>query len=147
VPNCSSVRKNVNDGSVTLSLLSFLAVKKCIALILLTLLPLQLAWAAASVYCSHHEQGESAEHFGHHPDEHGALEITLDFPAPDDADGDDGSQPVHTDHHHAGTCGLLPCILVSVSTPSAGGLEAHVSTQPPASPASLIERPNWHVLA
>ena len=135
----------MHDGSVTLSLLSFLAVKKCIALILLTLLPLQLAWAAASVYCSHHEQGANAEHFGHHPDEHGALEITLDFPGPDDGTVTRRpARPHRSSRRNLRTAAVYPRQRIDTQRRRP---EAHVSTQPPASPASLIERPNWRVLA
>ena len=42
-----------------------------LAIFLLVFLPLQSAWAAASVYCQH-ESGSAARHFGHHVHQHAA---------------------------------------------------------------------------
>ena len=119
--------------------------KKCVALVLVTLLPLQLAWAAASVHCTHHEQGAAANHFGHHPDEHGAADAMHEH-APAVGD-DEGAQIPHTDHHHAGTIGLLPRMIATLSAAGATQPRRHYAGHPPTSPAPRIERPNWSALA
>lgn len=121
------------------------AVKKWVAIVLIILLPLQTAWAAASVHCTHHEQDAAANHFGHHPDEHGGADAAhVHGPALGD---DEGAQTAHTDHHHAGTVGLLPRLLVTVSAAVATQPRRHDAGHPPTSPATRIERPNWCVLA
>ncbi len=51
-------------------LLNFLAMRKVLAILLISLLSLQASWAAAASYCRH-EQGAPARHFGHHEHRHG----------------------------------------------------------------------------
>ncbi len=46
-------------------------VKKIFVIFLLVILPFQLAWAGAGVYCQH-EEGLAAQHFGHHDHKHTA---------------------------------------------------------------------------
>lgn len=46
--------------------------RRVLLLILLTILPLQFAWAAATAYCQH-ESGEATKHFGHHEHQHRAA--------------------------------------------------------------------------
>jgi len=41
-------------------------------LLLVVILPFQLAWAGAGVYCQH-EIGLAAQHFGHHEHQHNGL--------------------------------------------------------------------------
>jgi hypothetical protein len=47
-------------------------VKKLFVILLLVILPFQLAWAGAGVYCQH-ETGKAAQHFGHHEHQHTGL--------------------------------------------------------------------------
>lgn len=41
------------------------AMRRCVFVMLLFIVPFQFAWSAASAYCSH-EAGEKVSHFGHH---------------------------------------------------------------------------------
>ena len=43
--------------------------KRFVLLLLLIVMPFQMAWAAQSGYCQH-EQGTAASHFGHHSHQH-----------------------------------------------------------------------------
>jgi hypothetical protein len=43
--------------------------RKILILFLLVMLPFQLSWAGAGVYCQH-ETGQAAQHFGHHEHKH-----------------------------------------------------------------------------
>ena len=52
-------------------------VKRLFLIILLTILPLQLSWAAAGAYCKH-EQGVASNHFGHHVHQHQSKSDTPD---------------------------------------------------------------------
>ncbi len=45
--------------------------KRLLLILLLTVLPLQMSWAAVSNYCQH-ENGNAAQHFGHHEHKHQA---------------------------------------------------------------------------
>jgi len=45
--------------------------KRLILIFLLTLLPLQMSWAAVSSYCQH-ETDKTSQHFGHHEHKHQA---------------------------------------------------------------------------
>lgn len=61
------------------------SVKKLILIFLLSILPLQYAWAAAAAYCQHEQ--EMSTHFGHHSHEHKAQAGT-----PDDEEAPAGSK-------------------------------------------------------
>ena len=57
---------------------------------LLTMLPLQLTWAAVASYCGH-EQGKSVQHIGHHEHKHaGSAEVKAEQKAPTQVDLDCG---------------------------------------------------------
>lgn len=43
--------------------------KRLVIVFLLVFLPLQMSWGAVTAYCEH-EQGTSAQHFGHHAHQH-----------------------------------------------------------------------------
>ena len=43
--------------------------RRCIAILLLILLPLQFSWAGIAAYCQH-ETGQAAQHIGHHEHTH-----------------------------------------------------------------------------
>ena len=76
-----------------------------IILLLLYLLPIQASWAAVADFCRH-EQGQAAQHFGHHNDEHKASPSVLDGSA---ASGQDGSNSdfSHDHCHLSGFLGVL----------------------------------------
>jgi hypothetical protein len=44
-------------------------VKKLLIILMLLVLPFQFSWATVAVYCQH-EQGATAQHFGHHNHQH-----------------------------------------------------------------------------
>lgn len=46
--------------------------KRLLLIFLLTMLPLQISWAAVTGYCQH-EEGKAAQHFGHHEHKHQAT--------------------------------------------------------------------------
>lgn len=46
--------------------------KRLLLIFLLTMLPLQMSWAALTGYCQH-EEGRAAQHLGHHEHKHHAA--------------------------------------------------------------------------
>lgn len=115
--------------------------RRWLRILLLVIVPLQISWAAASAYCTHHEGGDAARHFGHHADQH-----------PDsDADPRDNADPdsqkavgLHHGHHHlGGTLGIAS----SVELPAHAALGTHfapaVFSRLASAPRARIERPKW----
>lgn len=111
--------------------------KRLLLIFLLTVLPLQMSWAAVTNYCQH-ENGKAAQHFGHHEHKHQATS--------DDTLKLKSSLTVDTD------CGV--CQLSSAALPSASSDVAPISARqagPSPIKADLIssvrperpERPKW----
>lgn len=118
------------------------AMNRWLTILLLVLLPLQLSWAAGSVYCLH-ETGSAIQHFGHHKHQHQA-----------DTKDTDGSSPTANGSIDAdcGIChaGCASAIFESLSLPTVSmssdvysGHQFRLSSHLP----SLPERPNWADLA
>jgi len=112
--------------------------RRWIALLLLTLLPFQLCWSAAAVYCEH-ESGAAGQHFGHHVHVHKTTANSADA----------GSTGVQADKDcpacaHLGSGGALPPAMpvVQVDTPH-GTPATLVAITPPSAPPARPERPNW----
>lgn len=119
--------------------------RRWLAILLLTLLPLQFSWAAVTVYCGH-ESGEQAQHLGHHEHQHA-----------DQAGADDGGAPADPTApagfdfdcgHCHGTCASLPTPVVGLAALS---VAAHPTVASDRSLRTLAqsppERPQWAVLA
>lgn len=112
------------------------------ALLLAVLLPLQLAWGAAAVYCQHEKTPQGAAHFGHHQHVHHADQRHTKLPG----------GTVVGDHDcgycNASAVAVIPAF-VPVSAPTqlmlTRGLPA--DPQPPSAPESIPERPQWPRLA
>lgn len=114
--------------------------RRLLVLIMLCLLPLQISWAAVADYCGH-EQDKTAQHFGHHADEHNA--------APDTPD--DGTQPGKSglghDHCHlSGFLGVLSAFHLPASEFSQPSPHCD-NCSPPSLAPDKPERPKWSVLA
>jgi hypothetical protein len=117
------------------------AMRRWIAILLMTVLPLQLSWAVAASYCQD-ELGAGAQHFGHHV--HG------------DHDGVDAAKNLAKGQQHADRdcgcsgqlCGahLLPAGLDALPVVTPG---QQLSTAVPRTYQYLdpprIERPKWPV--
>jgi len=121
--------------------------RKLIAIFLLMLMPLQLTWAAVSIYCTHHEVGVAAQHLGHHADEHSKA----DADSGTDNNVPPGSQ-TPTDYTHADQChGNAPALVSAVSQTfhNAPDKPNFFADHMPALSAAIsrIERPNWGGLA
>lgn len=88
--------------------------RRWLTIFLLVFLPLQLSWAAGSVYCQH-ETGSSAKHFGHHGHRH--LGGDRDGSAVDD--GGDASGTYHADcescHLSAGATLPAPAVELAIT--------------------------------
>lgn len=115
--------------------------RRCLAVILLCLLPLQISWAVVADYCAH-EHGQ-AQHFGHHDDEH---EV---WPG-ESADGTQpGSSALAHDHHcHlTGFVGLPADAALILADARFGSLRAADHPQPASIPPDQPERPKWYVPA
>jgi hypothetical protein len=70
-----------------------------VLVLLLLMLPFQLAWAAAAPYCAHETQSVVAKHFGHHEHRHQAGDQSV--PAAEDSG--DAAGAYHAD---CGSCNL-----------------------------------------
>ncbi|MFZ5520656.1 MAG: DUF2946 family protein [Pseudomonadota bacterium] len=112
--------------------------RRLLVILMLLIVPLQLSYAAASVYCQH-ETGKGAGHFGHHSHVH-----------KDDAGHEKGGAKLKALHEDCGTCHLgaphfllqdfqVAPIKVASSEPWAQPMR-YGSTDP-----ARIERPNWTV--
>lgn len=108
--------------------------RRAFFLCMIFLLPFQMSWAVAGVYCEH-ESGTAARHFGHHDDGHS-------FSGHEQS----GSKKASADcqlHTHAAYQGV-PAIVTVVSALSvACALNA---TAPQLSPHGIVsrpERPKW----
>jgi hypothetical protein len=119
--------------------------RRWIAILMLTLLPLQFSWSAVASYCGH-ETGEQAQHLGHHEHQH-----EVDASAEGDHASVDERVAVGFDfdcgHCHC-TCATIPSVvgdLLSLDLTSRGvsPLEVTVRTLAPSRP----ERPKWLDLA
>lgn len=119
--------------------------KKFVFMIILAF-TLQLSWAVASAYCMH-ETDKSAQHFGHHPHEHEAVdgEIHTEKSA-------DKSQKKAAAHPDCASCTPSPLaaysssLLISQSTLIAYQLSGS-ALQTPAPFLAQPERPKWMALA
>lgn len=120
--------------------------RRLLAILLLTLLPLQFSWAAVASYCEHETQG--AGHFGHHEHEHHAAsdaEPVAD--AEPQGDKAPGTLDLDCGHCH-GHCSVMLTLsanlpgTLSTAPPSASADDtdaAHAAARP--------ERPQWRPLA
>ncbi len=119
--------------------------RRCFAILLLALLPLQFSWAAVAGYCGH-ESDAQAQHLGHHQHQHqadAAVDQSDDSPAGKSL----GSSDLDCAQCH-GCCAGLP-----LPEP---GVQAIIAAQHPATTAEGAprmlapvppERPQWSPLA
>ncbi len=143
--------------------------RKLLAILLITLLSLQAAWAAAASYCAH-EQGGSAQHFGHHEHRHGQhapksgapqagdayADVYADVYAEKQAVADGGSEADAAARLLAGAdvdCGVCHAHAVAgmpsaMPAATAGALPGFTGALAYPQPLSVSlpgpERPNWH---
>ena len=133
-------------GDVTISAAAtMLSMRRWLTILLVLVMPLQFSWAAASVYCTHHEDGDAARHFGHHADQH-----------PDsDADPRDNADPdsqksvgLHHGHHHlGGTLGIASSVELPAHAAPGTHFAPAVFSRLASAPRARIERPKWVCLA
>jgi hypothetical protein len=114
--------------------------RRWLAIILLSLLPLQFSWAAVASYCGHEESTTTASHLGHHEHQHHADEGVNT-----DAGGQKAAGAVDLDCGHChGTCAAMPlpvaASLALLNTSRPGLLADVFGPAPP-------ERPQWAGLA
>lgn len=116
--------------------------RRWLAILLLSLLPLQLGWAAVSVYCQH-ETGAAAQHFGHHDHQHHAGDDLKDDNGAKTLGSVDADCPVC----HAGCATALSTPAVMPVFFATGDMRVSQHALPSSPPPSLPERPNWVRLA
>ncbi|CAD5372710.1 Cobalt-zinc-cadmium resistance protein CzcI [Rubrivivax sp. A210] len=111
--------------------------RRCLAILLLALLPLQFSWAAVAGYCLH-EADAKAWHLGHHEHEHGhdaGAEKSL------------GAADLDCEQCH-GSCIALPQLMPTADVFALSPRPLHEAaprTTPTA--ADRPERPQWAGLA
>lgn len=120
--------------------------KRLIFILLLAVLPFQISWAAVADYCGHEEE-KTAQHFGHHDDEHKAFSEKSD-PEKFNSDKQPGKFNLGHDHCHMSVFfGLLNDAafhaFVPPSLPSLRFDEGAYTSLALDKP----ERPKWHALA
>lgn len=115
--------------------------QRILLLVMLCLLPLQISWAAVSSYCEH-EHGKSAQHFGHHDDEHKT------FAAESGPDMQPGNfSPVHDHCHMSVFLGLLNETGLYIYAPPARPSLQRDDAASPLLALDRPERPKWCALA
>lgn len=121
---------------------------KFIAIALLFLIPLQFSWAMASQYCSHHEQGQAAQHFGHHTDEH-HFDLNDHQQSHELVNVDDGQlDDSHHHLHHGVSLGLITFwFLPNTHELSRDGIVNTENVYASRFVLDRIERPQWLHLA
>lgn len=116
--------------------------RRWLPILLLTLLPLQLSWAAVSVYCQH-ETDAAAQHFGHHEHQHNADDKAKDDNGPKTLGAVDADCPTC----HAGCATALQESPVMPVMYSASDVHTDQQILLSSPPPTLPERPNWARLA
>lgn len=110
--------------------------RRFLVMLMLCLLPVQIAWATVANYCAH-EPSSASQHFGHHDDEH-AVASTLP-----DADLPGGQSDAAHDHCHlAGFLGVLGTYVLTSGHATQSvphGAQPFYPTLTPDQP----ERPKW----
>jgi hypothetical protein len=123
--------------------------RRAVTLFLLLVLPLQLSWAVAAVYCQHEAVAQVAGHLGHHEHQHAqADEVAGDVAkqhVPEQKDAGDKAQCVDDDCAYCHLASLktvnVPVIVLDVlagstfSGQAVPPLESHTN--------GGIDRPNW----
>ncbi|MCE1239696.1 MAG: hypothetical protein LWW83_07265 [Azonexaceae bacterium] len=113
--------------------------RRWVSIFLLIILPLQVSWAAAAVYCQH--EAGTGQHFGHHDHKHQAGD--------GESSGKSPSLSVDNDCAvcHAGCVAALTavgCALPRVEAIDASTLLVRFLASPP---GEEPERPNWLISA
>lgn len=112
-----------------------LPVKKLLLILLLGILPLQLSWAAAAVYCQH-EKEQSSRHYGHHEHQHESAGVKSAADKPASIDNDCGTC------HVSAQPSFLPAITLALpplQRPYAHRIPAAYTSHIPDGPL----RPDW----
>lgn len=114
--------------------------------LLLFVVPFQLVWGAAAVYCAHETMAGTAEHFGHHEHRHQAGDAVAS--AVDDGNGSgSGGYDADCAICHLGTSvSLLPSVIAIAAVPRGAVHRAHRPSYRSHVPAGL-ERPDRLELA
>ena len=115
-----------------------LFMRKLIAILLLSLMPLQACWATVSGYCQH-ERGAAARHLGHHEHQHHQKSAAHDQQAAASASADVDCGLCHA----GGLVALLPELNLAAATPTLADLAAPVDLPSLSPPLERPERPNW----
>jgi hypothetical protein len=122
--------------------------RRVLAIVLLTLLPLQFCWGAVASYCLH-EQKADAAHLGHHEHQHRAdasghaAEVVQDMKA----DKALGAIDFDCGYCH-GTGSLMPTVPLNLSSAVSTALPRTVVDEAAAAnTATRPERPQWLPLA
>jgi hypothetical protein len=120
--------------------------RRFFACLLALLLPLQLAWGAAAVYCQHETAPAGAGHLGHHQHVH-------------DVQKDDNHRHAKmlggkvVGDHDCGYCNMVATAVaphVDEAVPAsldAGQPQAAVERRHPSAPPRAPDRPQWRRLA
>lgn len=113
------------------------ALRRCLFVLLLVVVPFQFAWSAASTYCGH-EDGAGASHFGHHQ-HHAKAHLddkTQNAKLKQIADGDDNCISCHVSLAQQSAGADLPVIAMRAISPADTGPRIYRSPIPPG-----LERP------
>jgi hypothetical protein len=128
-------------------------VRRFLAIVLLTLLPLQFSWAAVATYCGH-ETDAAAGHLGHHEHQHQAgadthAGLAADTDVEPDAGRDKAPSAMDLDCGHChGFCGAMLTLAAAMpGTPGAAPPSATVDENGAAHAPTRPERPQWLPLA
>lgn len=112
---------------------------RCLAVLLLMLLPLQFSWAALANYCQH-EGGQTARHVGHHDHQHLKTSGSA-------AETKAGKLPAGSDSDccacHAHCLGAVADTMPFAANGGAFLIATAIQPQPVGPPPMEPERPKW----
>ena len=122
--------------------------RRAVTLFLLLVLPLQLSWAVAAVYCQHEAVAQVSGHMGHHEHQHAQGDDAASAEAKTNAperDAGDKPQCVDDDCAYCHLASLktvgVPATVLVVTAET--GFSSHTSPLIGCLVSRRIDRPNW----
>jgi hypothetical protein len=116
--------------------------KRAVLMTILLTLSYQFAWAGVSLYCTHHETGQAATHFGHHSHDH-VSRLDAETPAPSPETG----LGVGADHDHCDSTLALNAVPILISAPPPSAFLLPSAATPHDFATAEPDRPNWTAAA
>ena len=122
--------------------------RRAVTLFLLLVLPLQLSWAVAAVYCQHEAVAQVSGHMGHHEHQHAQGDDAASAEAKNNApERDAGDKPQCVDddcaYCHLACLKTVGAPVVVLEVVPGSTFSGHPVPPPESHLNGRIDRPNW----